>query len=73
VSETNQNLAALKLQLGAWARHLERLRLRDKQVFIGWLSQALTAEEFALLLDAEVGRRALWEIYLTEQFGPWES
>jgi hypothetical protein len=60
-------------QIKAWECHLERLGLRDKQIFARWLSHALTVEEFALLLDAEVDRRSLWEIYLAEQFGPWES
>lgn len=59
-----------KRYLNAYRQHLERLNLADNGSFIRWLSNAFTAEEFALLIDAEIGRRSLWELFLTEMFGP---
>ena len=46
------------------------MRLEDRERFIDWLSQALSPREMALIIDAEVDRRSLWEIYLNEHYGP---
>ena len=70
MDENTQTLDTLKQQLNAWDRHLERFGLAERQRFIRWLSGALSHSELALLIDAEVDRRSLWEIHLTELFGP---
>ncbi|UCD56526.1 MAG: hypothetical protein JSV16_11915 [Candidatus Hydrogenedentota bacterium] len=59
----------VKAELQAWRIHVGRLRLDDRERFVGWLSEALTAQELALIIDSEVDRQTLWEIYLHEQYG----
>ncbi len=63
------SLHALRRQLSAWDDHIERLKLTHRREFRAWLAQSLSASEFALLVDAEVDRRSLWETYLREKFG----
>jgi hypothetical protein len=70
MNNQNLNMPALKRQLEAWANHLQKHNLDDRRTFIDWLSKAFSPRQFALLLDAEVERRSLWEIYLHELFGP---
>ena len=71
MDETTQSLDTLKHQLEAWDRHLERFGLlAERKRFIHWLTGALSHSELALLIDAEIDRRSLWEIHLTELFGP---
>lgn len=65
-----EGLSMLKHQLAAWAAHLHRHKLTDRKDFVSWLSKAITAAEFALLVDAEIDRRSLWEAYLQDMFGP---
>ncbi|RJP69527.1 MAG: hypothetical protein C4532_10835 [Candidatus Abyssobacteria bacterium SURF_17] len=66
----NNTLKTLKRETEAWKRHVERLRLNDRTRFVEWLSTVLTARELALIIDSELGRRALWEVYLREHYGP---
>ena len=65
-----QSLRKLRLQTQAWKKHIDRMRLEDRERFIDWLSQALSRREMAVIIDAEVDRRSLWEIYLNEHYGP---
>ena len=65
-----QSLGKLRLQTQAWKDHINRMRLEDRERFVEWLSQALSPQEMALIIDAEVDRRSLWEIYLNEHYGP---
>ncbi len=64
-----QSLRKLRLQAQAWKKHIARMRLEDRERFIDWLSQALSPREMALIIDAEIDRRSLWEIYLNEHYG----
>ncbi|RJP17964.1 MAG: hypothetical protein C4520_15265 [Candidatus Abyssobacteria bacterium SURF_5] len=73
MDEHQQNLTTLKRQLRAWERHIGALDIGDRKEFSSWLAQALDAGEFALLVDAEIDRRSLWEIYLNERFGVWSA
>jgi hypothetical protein len=66
----NGGRGELKRYLGAYRRHLVRLKLEDNKHFIRWLSRAFTAEEFAVIIDSEIDRRSLWEVFLAEMFGP---
>ena len=59
----------LKRQLEAWNAHLNRFGLDDRRRFIEWLSESLSSQEFALLVDGEIERRSLWRIYLNERYG----
>jgi hypothetical protein len=63
------SLRVLKMQLGAWQRHISALELRDRQRFIVWMSQELSLQEFALIVDGEILRETMWEIYLEERYG----
>lgn len=65
-----QSLRNLRLQTQAWKKHINCMRLEDRECFVEWLSQALSPQEMALIIDAEVDRRSLWEIYLNEHYGP---
>jgi hypothetical protein len=62
-------LRTLKDEVEAWQAHIRKLRLEDRQRFVSWLSQAVTEQEFALIIDAEIDRQGLWETYLSEQYG----
>jgi len=61
--------AKIRRELGAWKAHLERLELSDRRGFIAWLSESFDAEEFALIVDAEIDRASLWRAYLGERYG----
>lgn len=65
-----QNLNTLREQLQAWRKHIYVLELHDRERFIQWLSEALTVYEAALIIDGEILRNSLWEIYLRERSGP---
>ena len=60
------SLRMLKMQLEAWKNHVSTLELCDRQRFVAWLSEAVTLQEFALIVDGEILRETLWEIYLEE-------
>lgn len=63
-------LEELKRQARAWGTHIGKLRLDERKRFVDWLSRAISAQEFALLIDSEVERGALWKVYLRERYGP---
>jgi hypothetical protein len=63
------DLHTLKSQLKAWRDHVHALELDDRQRFIEWLPKELSADEFALIIDGEILRDALWEVYLNEHYG----
>jgi len=67
---TQTNLKTLREQLLAWQRQISLLGFDDRTRFIKWLSEVLTLYEFALIIDGEILRSALWEIYLRERSGP---
>jgi hypothetical protein len=60
----------LKRQVRAWGAHIDELGLDERKRFVHWLSQVIIPQEFALLIDSEVERGALWKIYLRERYGP---
>lgn len=63
-------LEELKRQVRAWEAHIDELGLIERKEFVLWLSQVIVPQEFALLVDSEVERGALWKIYLRERYGP---
>lgn len=63
-------LEELKRQVRAWGAHIEELGLNERKGFVDWLCRVISAQEFALLIDSEVERGALWKIYLRERYGP---
>jgi hypothetical protein len=67
---SQHSIERLKRQTKAWENHIDRFLLNDRQRFVEWLSQALDRHELALIVDAEVERRSLWETYLCERYGP---
>ena len=68
--DSRHTLKSLKRELAAWQAHTAKLGLEDRRRFVEWLSQALDSQEFALAIDCEVGRRALWKVFLRELYGP---
>ena len=69
-NDCQYSLETLKEQLEAWRAHVLSLELHDRRRFIEWLAEVLTVREFALLIDGEILRNTLWEIYLREHYGP---
>jgi hypothetical protein len=67
---SRHTLKSLRCELAAWQAHTARLGLDDRRRFVEWLSKSLDAQEFALAIDCEVGRRALWKVFLRELYGP---
>lgn len=69
-SDTQNSLTILKEQLNEWRNHMYVLELHDRRRFVEWLSEVLTVYEIALIVDGEILRSTLWEIYLRELYGP---
>lgn len=70
-ANTGENtVQELKRQVRAWEAHIDALGLDDRKRFVHWLSQVIVPQDFAILIDAEVERAALWKIYLRERYGP---
>ncbi len=69
-NDNRHTLDTLEGELEAWKIHIHTLGLDDRKRFVAWLGNVLEAEEFALIIDCEMDRRELWEIYLCERYGP---
>ena len=69
IDDSRHTLKKLRGELEAWRVHIATLQLEDRERFILWLSEVITQQEFALIVDAEVDRQSLWETYLRERYG----
>jgi hypothetical protein len=63
------SLDTLKAQLERWQFQISALELKDRDRFVTWLQETMTPRQFALIVDGEILRAALWEVYLCERYG----
>jgi hypothetical protein len=63
------SLDTLKAQLERWQFQIAALELEDRDRFVTWLQETMTPQQFALIVDGEILRAALWEIYLRDRYG----
>ncbi len=63
-------LSKLRGQLSAWREHCHARSLNDRIKLMAWLAETFTREELAAIIDSEIGRDAIRETYLREEFGP---
>jgi len=67
--DMQNSIKKLQEQLEAWENHSSSLGFHDRQRFVLWLAKALDSQELALIIDGEILRNVLWDIYLHEHFG----
>lgn len=61
-------LKELRDQAKAFQRHCEHLELRDRVDFQLWMITNLTSDELVSLIDGEVTRQAIFEVYLNDKY-----
>ena len=66
--DDGMSLPDLKACLAGWSKSAAG-SLDSRRKFRDWQMENLTPEEFALVNDGEIGRKALWRIYLLDRFG----
>ncbi len=65
---TSKVLKELQEQAHAYQSHCAHYKLRDRLAFQLWMVTNLSKEQLASLIDGEVTRQAIFEVYLDDQY-----
>ncbi len=65
---TSKILKELQDQAQAFRGHCIRFDLCDRIEFQTWMTINLTKDQLASLIDGEVTRQAIFEVYLNDQY-----
>lgn len=64
----SKDLKELQEQADAFQEHCVRHRIQDRLDFRVWLCEKLSSEQLASLIDGEVTRQAIFEVYLNDKY-----
>ncbi len=65
---TSKILNELQEQAHAYQSHCAHYKLRDRLAFQLWMSTNLSRDQLASLIDGEVTRQAIFEVYLNDRY-----
>ncbi len=65
---TSKILKELQDQANSYRSHCARHDLHDRIAFQLWISANLTRDQLASLIDGEVTRQAIFEVYLNDRY-----
>ncbi len=65
---TSKALRKFQREADAFYRHCEHYKLRDRLAFQHWIATNLSSDQLASLIDGEVTRQAIFEVYLNDRY-----